>query len=91
MKIDQVGHSAIHASTHDLSLKNVLYVPDSNKNLVSVHCFTLNNNIFLELHLWYFFIKDQASRRVLHRDKVEKGLYPLKSVEKQVCAITKPS
>jgi hypothetical protein len=91
LKIDQVDHYVIHAPTHYLSLNNVLYVPDSSINLVSVHCFTLDNNIFLELHPWYFFIKDRASRRVLHHCKIERGLYPLKSLQKQVCAITKPS
>jgi hypothetical protein len=39
------------------------------------------------MYSWYFvpdifLIKDQASKRVLHHDKVEKGLYLLKSLEK---------
>jgi hypothetical protein len=74
-------------------LNNFLYVPDSSKNLVLVfvHHFTLDDNAFLELHPWYFFIKDRASKRVLHRGKVERGLYLLKSLEKQVCDVTKSS
>jgi hypothetical protein len=79
MSIDQIGHSIIHTSTHDLSLNNILYVPQANRNLVSVHHFTRDNHVFLEHHPWHFFIKDQATRRTLHHGKVEGGLYPLKS------------
>jgi hypothetical protein len=50
MKIDQVGHYVIHTPSHDLSLNNVLYVPEANKNLVSIHRFTLDNYVFMELH-----------------------------------------
>jgi hypothetical protein len=57
-----------------------------------VHRFTCDNHVFLELHPWHFLIKDRATKMVLHHDKVEKGLYPLKStLEKQVFAATKPS
>jgi hypothetical protein len=34
---------------------------------------------------------DWASKRVLHHDKVERGLYLLKSLNKQALAVTKPS
>jgi hypothetical protein len=91
MIIDQVGNSAIHTPSHDMSLNNILYFPKASKNLVSVHHFTRDNHTFLELHPWHFLIKDRASRKVLHHDKVEKGLYPLKSLEKQVLSVIKPS
>jgi hypothetical protein len=91
MEIDQIGHSIIHTPNHNLALNNVLYVPQASKNLVSIHHFTRDNHVFLELHPWHFLIKDWTSRRVLHHGKVEMGLYPLKSVEKQVLAATKPS
>jgi hypothetical protein len=82
MRIDQVGNSFIHTPSLDLSLNNILYVSEASKNLVSAHRFTRGNHVFLEFHMWYFFIKDRASRKVLHHDKFEKGLYPLKSLEK---------
>jgi hypothetical protein len=91
MKIDQVGHSVIHTPSRDLSLNNILYVSEANKNLVSIHHFTLDNHVFMELHPWHFFIKDQASRRVLHHDMVKKGMYSLKSLGQEVFATTKPS
>jgi hypothetical protein len=88
MRIDQIGHTVIHTPSRDLSLNNILYVPDSSKNLVSVHRFTRDNHVFLELHPWHFLIKDWATRRVLHHSIVERGLYPLISLEKQALAIT---
>jgi hypothetical protein len=91
MKIDQVGNLVIHTPSCDIYLNNVLYVPEASKNLVSIHRFTYDNQVFLELHLWYFLIKDRTSRKVLHQGKVEKGLYPLKPLEKQVFGVTKPS
>jgi hypothetical protein len=91
MKINQAGHYVIHTPSRDLSLHNVLYVPKANKNLVSFHRFTLDNHVFMEHHPWHFLIKGWASRRVLHDDMVERGLYPLKSLGKEVLAVTKPS
>jgi hypothetical protein len=91
MKIDQVGHTVAHTPSRDLSLNNILYVPQSSKNMISVHHFTRDNHVFLELHPWHFLIKDSATRRTLHHGKVEGGLYPLKSLGKQVCVATKPS
>jgi hypothetical protein len=49
MRIDQVDHSVFHTTIHDLSLNNILYVPESNKNIVSVHRFTRDNHVFVEL------------------------------------------
>jgi hypothetical protein len=77
VRITQVGRSAIHTPTRELSLCNVLYVPKASKNLVSVHHFTHDNHVFLELHPCHFLIKDRATRRV-HHYKVEGGLYSLK-------------
>jgi hypothetical protein len=91
MKINQVGNSIIHTSSRDLCLNNILYVPKGSKNLISIHHFTCDNQIFFELHPLYFLIKDRTSRKVLHQSKVEKGLYPLKSLEKQVFGVIKPS
>jgi hypothetical protein len=70
----------------------VLYVPQANKNLVSVHKLAYDNNAFFESHHWYFFIKDRVTRRILVRGKCEDGIYPLKSISnKRVFAVTKPS
>jgi hypothetical protein len=82
MAIDQVGHSTIRTPSRDLCLNTILYVPEASKNVVSVHRFTIDNHVFMELHPWYFLIKDRASKRVMHHNRVEKGLYSLKSLER---------
>jgi hypothetical protein len=58
MEIQHIGNTTLHTPSHDLVLKDVLHVPSSSKNLVSVHCLALDNHIFLELHPWHFLIKD---------------------------------
>ena len=59
-------------------MNNVLYVPEANKNLASVHCLSSDNHAFIEYHPNHFVIKDQATKRTLLRGNCEGGLYPLK-------------
>jgi hypothetical protein len=61
-----------------LALNNVLHVPDMSKHLLSVHKLSCDINVFFEFHLWYYFIKDRATRKLLLEGKCESGLYPLK-------------
>jgi histone deacetylase 1/2 len=79
-EIDQIGHSLVHTPTRPLHLNSVLYVPKANKNLVSVHRLTSDNHAFLEFHPNHFFVKDQATKKVLLRGECKGGLYPLKSL-----------
>lgn len=44
---------------------------------MSIHKFTLDNNTFIEFHPHVFFIKDQATKKVLVRGPCKGGLYPL--------------
>jgi hypothetical protein len=57
MEIKKIGRSIVHTPNQDL-LHNVLYVPQANKKLASVHKLAYDNNTFFEIHHWYFFIKD---------------------------------
>jgi hypothetical protein len=50
MPINHIGQSTIYTHDRDLILKNILHVPNASKNLVSVHKFTYDNNIFFEFH-----------------------------------------
>jgi hypothetical protein len=59
MAITQIGTSLIPTSDRDLVLNNVLHVPATHKNLISVHCFTLDNNTFIKFHPYFYLIKDQ--------------------------------
>jgi hypothetical protein len=79
MEIAHVGHGALRSPTRQIHLKNVLHVPQSNKNLLFVHRLTNDNNVFLEFHPHHFAIKEEETRRTLLRGKAEGGLYPLRS------------
>jgi hypothetical protein len=67
MKISHIGDSYVSTSSHNLYLKNILYVPEAKKNLVSLHRLTTDNSAFIEFHPDFFLIKDQATRRPLLR------------------------
>jgi hypothetical protein len=77
MRIKHIGQSIIHTPYHDLQLNHILHVPQSSKNLASVHRLTSDNNVFFELHPDFFLIKDQESRKTLLQGKSRGGLYPL--------------
>ena len=92
MEIDQIGRSVVRTPNKNLILDNVLYVPQANKNLVSVHKLARDNDAFFEFHPSYFLIKDQTTKKVLLRGRCEGGLYPLKSFpNKQAHGVTKIS
>jgi histone deacetylase 1/2 len=77
MSIRHVGHAIVDTPSKSLHLKNVLHVPHVTKNLVSVHRFTKDNHVFIEFHPWYFYVKDQATKKVLLKGRCLRGLYPL--------------
>ena len=77
MEISRIGQSTIKTPHKDLVLKEILHVPNASKTLLSVHRIALDNNVFLEFHPYFFLIKDQATKRVLHRGVCIQGLYVL--------------
>jgi hypothetical protein len=85
MHIKHVGHAIIRTPYHDLRLNHILHVPQSSKNLASVHKITSDNNVFFELHPDYFLIKDRESRKTLLQGWSKGGLYPLP------CSTTSPT
>jgi hypothetical protein len=42
-------HSVLNTATRPLALRNILHVPDISKNLLSVHKFSRDNDVFFEL------------------------------------------
>jgi hypothetical protein len=84
MDIVHVGQSVIPTPTRHLHLNQVLHVSNAHKQLVSIHRFTLDNNTFIELHLYSFLIKDQVTKRFLLHEPCRGGLYPLHSISPTV-------
>jgi hypothetical protein len=62
-----------------LHLKNILHVPTTQKNLVSVHRLTSDNHASLEYFSCYFLVKNLETRRVLLCGRCKDDLYPLPS------------
>ena len=95
MVISHVGHTIVRNPVKNLHLRNILHVPSASKNLLSVHCLTKDNNVFLEFHPFHFLIKDRVTRRTLHRGRCTGGLYPLISTtsptQKQAFFASTPS
>jgi hypothetical protein len=77
MNITHVDKSILPNPSHPLYLNNILHVPHANKQLVPIHCFNLNNHTYIELHIFFFLIKDQATRMVFLHGPFRCGLYPL--------------
>jgi histone deacetylase 1/2 len=86
MPISHIGQSTIHTPARNLHLKDIMHVPSTKKNLVSVHRLASDNNVFLEFHPDFFLIKDRDTRSILLEGPCRKGLYPLpsSSTSKQV-------
>jgi hypothetical protein len=76
MNISHVGHTIVNSPSKTLHLKNILHIPQATKSLISVHRFTKDNNVYIEFHPWYFYVKDLATRKVLLKGRCIKGLYP---------------
>jgi histone deacetylase 1/2 len=93
MHISHIGHSTIHTPSRSLDLKNILHVPSSKKNLISVHRLTIDNNVFLEFLPDFFCIEDRQTKNILLRGPCQRGLYPLSYTPamKQVFGVNKPS
>jgi hypothetical protein len=79
MRISHIGQSTIHTLARNLHLKDILHVPCTKKNLVSIHRLASDNNVSFKFHLDFFFIKDRDTRNTLLEVSCRKGLYPLPS------------
>jgi hypothetical protein len=87
MDINHIGHAIVNTPYRPIQLKNILYVPMTKKNLIFIHRLTIDNSIFIELHTFFFLIKDQKTKRTLLKGRCMGGLYPLPIDEiKQVCS-----
>jgi hypothetical protein len=65
MYISDIGHATINTPHRPTKLKNILYVPRTSKNLIFIHLLTFDNSIFIDLHPFFFLIKDYKTKRIL--------------------------
>ena len=75
LSISHIGHSSLAGSS--LHLKNILHVPDIDKNLLSVYRLVSDNDVFVEFHRKFFCVKDKATKKVLLHGRSQGGLYPI--------------
>jgi hypothetical protein len=79
MHINCISNYVIPTAHGPLYLTNILHVPRAHKHLVLVHHFNIDNHTFIELHPYFFLIKDQVTRKVLLDGPCKGGIYPLSS------------
>jgi hypothetical protein len=92
MDISYIGHNIVCTPHRPIYLNNILYVPQTKKNLVSVHRLTHDNSISIEFHPSFFLIKDLRTRRILLRGRCVGDIYPLPLDEiKEVCSTARSS
>jgi hypothetical protein len=53
MNINHIGNSIIPISGRDHVLSNVMHIPSTQKNLISIDRFTLDNDTFIEFHPYF--------------------------------------
>jgi histone deacetylase 1/2 len=79
VSIQSFGYSHFpspHTPNVQLTLKDMLHVPNISKNLLSVSKFAQDNNVIFEFHPYHCFVKSQGSNQVLLEGTVgADGLY----------------
>lgn len=90
LHISRIGQSAITRYSRPIQLKNILYVPNICKHLLSVNRLVSDNHAFLEFHPHFFLIKDQTTKEILLEGRSNGDLYPLNSA-RRLCASSRLS
>jgi hypothetical protein len=65
LHILHIGHSSFESNDRPLAFRGVLHVPNITKNLLSVHKFTRDNDVFLNFIHGLFLVKDRNTRSKL--------------------------
>jgi histone deacetylase 1/2 len=97
MVITHIGHSVVNTPSRPLYLKNILYVPNASKNLISAYRLMVDTAAYFELYPKHFSLKDQATKETFLRGRCRGRLFPLPSSspsahqDKEALAATTPS
>lgn len=65
LPIHHIGSSYISSPSYYFVLSNILHVPKSCKQLLSVNQFTKDNHVSIDFHPSYFYVKDLAIGTIL--------------------------
>jgi histone deacetylase 1/2 len=79
MVITHIGHSVVNTPSRPLYLKNILYVPNASKNLISAYRLMVDTAAYFELYPKHFSLKDQATKETFLRGRCRGRLFPLSS------------
>ena len=72
------GHAILPTPSANLKLRNILHVPNADKNLLSVNHLAVDNHAYLKYYPTHFLMKDLITKRVLLQGRCENGLYPIR-------------
>ncbi|GFP97350.1 retrovirus-related pol polyprotein from transposon tnt 1-94 [Phtheirospermum japonicum] len=67
LRITHIGHTTLPTSGHNLSLTNVLCVPQLRTNLISISKLCKSNHVYVEFFPSYFLVKDLRTGMSLMR------------------------
>lgn len=73
LQVSNIGHSTISTSASTMHLKFVLHVLELAQNLISVHRLCLDNNCRLISDVFYFWIEDKVTERILYKGLCSNG------------------
>jgi hypothetical protein len=76
LEISHTGLASLSTPTRVFKLPHLLHVPCIQKNIISVHQFTNDNQVFIEFHPSFFCIKDLRTGTLLLKGPSRGGLYP---------------
>lgn len=75
--IHSIGYSSLKLKKYPMKLVNVLHVPETQKNLLSIYPLTNDNDVYVEFHADHCIVKDEAIRTPLLKGTIKEGLYLL--------------
>ena len=77
LHISSTGSSLLQSNRSQFKLNDILHVPAITKNLLSIHKFTSDNNVYVEFHPNFCVVKDIQTQQPLMKGEHKDGLYLL--------------
>jgi hypothetical protein len=75
LAVSHIGSLNLQSPHQNFTLHDTLYIPNLCKKLIFVHHFTKQNNVFVELHPFHFFMKDETMGAILLKGACNNGIY----------------